>query len=80
MIYFLNEPRIMLIDYLLFGNTFLKSFEFCLASIIFLGLKILLFEAGYFLSCCCGRIGRATKFPEQLGQTFSKISKAQFLQ
>ena len=44
------------------------------------GAKILFFDAGYFSIIFKGLIGLATKFPLQLGQTFSKISIAHVAQ
>tara|TARA_R110002126_G_scaffold277373_1_gene423178 strand:+ start:19981 stop:20211 length:231 start_codon:yes stop_codon:yes gene_type:complete len=45
-----------------------------------LGSKFFFVAAGYFSIIFNGRIGRFTKLPAQLGQTFLKISKAQVLQ
>jgi hypothetical protein len=44
------------------------------------GLKILFEDGGYFFIIFDVRIGRSTKFPEQLGHTFLKISSAQVIQ
>jgi len=55
---------------------FLYLVEFILVFTKFFGLKTFLVEVGYFFISFCGRIGRSTKFPEQVGHTFSKISRA----
>jgi hypothetical protein len=62
------------------GFIFLYLLEFIFTSSKFFGLYISFFDAGYFSIIFNGRIGRSTKLPEQLGQTFLKISIAQVLQ
>ncbi len=66
--------------YLFWGGMDLNFAECILDETKSLGLKTVVIEAGYFSTSLFGLIGRSTKFPEQLGQTFSKISNAHFLQ
>tara|TARA_R110002153_G_scaffold19027_2_gene65697 strand:+ start:4266 stop:4661 length:396 start_codon:yes stop_codon:yes gene_type:complete len=68
------------IFYLLSGEIFFIFSDVILVISTTFGLKILFSDAGYFSIIFDGRIGRSTKFPEQLGHTFSKISSAQVLQ
>jgi hypothetical protein len=66
--------------YRFFGEIFLYFSVFSFAVAKSFGLKIFLVDTGYFLTILDLLIGRSTKLPEQLGQTFSKRVTAQVLQ